>query len=413
MKRHQNREVEMTRFKLPRGGKTNLRVCFLGLYKESNLGDEVITCCTEELYAQYLGPKVECTRLYLDKAEKLMHFNWILKRINSLFWHLTSRDLYEQIYKYEAIALSTIYFARNLKRFDLVVVNGGGLIKFTHQFFGYSIQALLNCCSRKNIPVVINAVGVEEYDSVNVKCQYLKQALRSPSLYYISTRDNLDTLINNYFDGQPIIPCRQVCDPAVWASEIYKIKSKPNTNVVGLGIAWFDIFSAHYYRLSDNEAEQLYVNIVEMMIQNGHEVELFTNGAENDNAAAKHVQNRLKERNIEVAFRAPVNDTNLIEIISQYKAIVATRLHSCIIAYSLNIPAIGLVWNPKLSLWGENIKCKDWYFSKDYKASEIIKALETALFRKYDSTVRNKYRNTIVDSINEISYSMGLELAYK
>lgn len=45
-----------------------------------------------------------------------------------------------------------------------------------------------------------------------------------PSLIYITTRDDISTLIKGYFDNNPTIPIFNVCDPAVWISEVYNIK---------------------------------------------------------------------------------------------------------------------------------------------------------------------------------------------
>ncbi|MDE6354862.1 MAG: polysaccharide pyruvyl transferase family protein, partial [Prevotella sp.] len=67
----------------------------------------------------------------------------------------------------------------------------------------------------------------------------------------------------------------------------------------------------------------------------------------------------------------------MIENIASYKCIIAARLHSCIVAYSLGIPVIGLVWNYKLKLWGKNIGTEDFFIeSKNLQTDFIMNKLE-------------------------------------
>lgn len=385
------------------GGKNEIRICFLGLYKESNLGDTVITQCTEKLYEQNFRKSLIVTRLYLNKAEEDAEKNWFILKINSLIYHLTPQRIYKKFHEREVKLLSTLYFKRNIRNCDAVVVNGGGLIKYTTQFFGLSLNSLLNCCKIKKVPVILNAVGVEGYEERNNKCQYLKKTLHIPSLIYISTRDDINTLRIKYFDDILQIPVRAVSDSAVWASEIYGVKKRDESNIIGLGIAWFDIFSSHGYKVTGKETALLYETIAQLLIERGYKVQLFTNGYERDNDAAHEIYSKLKRKGIDVTMEVPNNDVELIEIISKYKSIIATRLHSCIIAYSLNIPALGLVWNPKLLFWGKNINRVKWYINlEESSADYIIDMLDSAVSEGYDREKRIRYRNTLIDSIREI-----------
>ena len=74
------------------------------------------------------------------------------------------------------------YYNRIIKKQDLIVVNGGGLLKFKVQFFGASLKALLDIAGRRSIPAVFNSIGVEGFDNNSFKCQVLKRIVRHKAL---------------------------------------------------------------------------------------------------------------------------------------------------------------------------------------------------------------------------------------
>jgi polysaccharide pyruvyl transferase WcaK-like protein len=81
---------------------------------------------------------------------------------------------------------------------------------------------------------------------------------------------------------------------------------------------------------------------------------------------------------------------------------VAARLHACIIAYSLKIPAIGVVWNDKLTFFGRNIGCEQYFvMPRELSVGKVKKLLGKALFSQYDPSIRERYRATIVNDIGE------------
>lgn len=102
-----------------------------------------------------------------------------------------------------------------------------------------------------------------------------------------------------------------------------------------------------------------------------------------------------------VKLSIPTTPRNLVNLISGYKAIIAARLHATIIAYSLQIPAIGLVWNNKLTFFGKNINAEDYFIQKDnFSPSYILRMLETSIDKGYDQVRRKEFRALILDEIS-------------
>lgn len=282
----------------------------------------------------------------------------------------------------------------------MIVVVGGGLIKYTTQYFGLGLQGLLKAAAIENVDVVFNAVGVEGYDSGNSRCRELKHILHHPALKKITTRDDIDTLVQDYMAGKPAIPCKLVSDSAVWASEVYGITRNLNSKIIGIGVCREDMLQAHGYGISPAAFFDFYVALVKTLAAEGQEVELFTNGLPEDNNTAIKIKQKLGEAGIEIGCRIPASPKELVEVISKYKACVAARLHACIIAYSLEIPVIGIVWNDKLTFFGRNISCERYYIEpKDLSVEYVRAQLADVLNSQYDQSVRKWFRALIKEDI--------------
>lgn len=375
------------------------KLVFCGLYDEKNFGDPIIAHCTEWLYSQLLEKEFAVSRLCLDYVEKrnlpivwrgvrkclrLLGFNWI---------KYNDKVVKKKYYR---------YFKKNIKDADLIIVVGGGLIKYTYQYFYAGISGLMDAAEKYGIPVVFNSVGIEGYDASNKKCMLLKSALHRKALRHITTRDDIQTLYNCYFDGKPSIPCFKVADPAVWTSEAYGITRK-QSNVIGIGVGRGGLFVDNGKDFSEQQFFSLYLQLIEALSKQGKAIELFTNGMEPDNSFACQLQNELCRRNINIELRIPKTPNEMVKNIASYKCIIAARLHSCIVAYSLGIPAIGFVWNDKLKLWGKNIGAEDFFIEKEnLNVDFIMKKIERLQCFCYNDTERDIFRNTIKKTIDEI-----------
>lgn len=373
-------------------------ICFVGLYGDKNLGDPIIAYCTETMFVQ--SSNVNIKRLSLSYIRGYDKTKVVLCRIKNKIAKLISPILSEKIKLNDSVK----YFKTELKDQDLIIVVGGGIIKYKYQDFWMDLTALLKASTFLVKPIVFNAVGVEGYDISDRKCRILKQAMHLPALKYISTRDDIDTLQGCYFDGNPHLPCEQVADPAVWASEIYGITKDSRSEIIGIGVIRSKIFIDNGIEYSESKVIDLYVGIAKELINRGEKIELFTNGVDADNITAQKVKILLQQDGIDVKLCVPNNDRELLQIISSYKAIIASRMHACIIAYSLLVPAVGLVWNDKLLLFGRNINAEENFITNEKfnLVSNIVEQLYRAIEKGYDQDVRQVFRDSIRQSIRTI-----------
>ena len=374
------------------------RLVLAGLYNDKNLGDPIIAYSTEWLITNNLPQKENIIHLSLFPQQPFMYraYAYLKRKLG-----LSTREM-------ELRRKLSHYYKRQIQPHDFIIFVGGGLIKYKYQDFHIAISELLKVAEQKKAKVVFNSLGVEGYDENSPQCQMLKQAiqqaLRSKTLIYFTTRDDIDTLKTKYLDNTPSIPCMRVADPAVWCADAYNIAPKKNNNSIGIGIIREHIFIDNDIPYTTDQLTQLYINIIKELIHQKEKISLFTNGQAHDNVFALQIQKMLQEQNIHCNLQIPQTPHELINMISQYKGIISARLHSCIIAYSLGIPAIGLVWNDKLTLFGKNIEAEDYFISHDkFSAEYIIQQFRQALAHKYPEATKVQFRQTIKDSIKDIA----------
>ena len=364
------------------------------------MGDPVIAHCTEWLFTKDIED-FNVRHVTLDHVDHKLRFsfaNRIKRKIRKLFGREWTYDEFtDKVYE-QSIA----YFNRKIKHSDWIVVVGGGLVKYKYQMLGVELAALCVAADSQQIPVIVNSVGIEGYDADDKICKMMKQAFELPSIKSVTTRDDIKTLKNCFLENAIHVYCEKVADPAVWTSEAYGVQKK-GSNKVGLGIGRAGLFKANGINLDGTQLQELYVSIAVELAKRGYEVELFTNGLLSDDNMAQKVQESLDNYGLKLNIRLPQSDSELVEIISSYAMVVATRLHSTIISYALDIPAVGLVWNEKLSFFGQNIGSPDNFIQPNlFDSTYIVNQVEKAAENGYDQQRKVDFKKSIMKNVDFI-----------
>lgn len=381
-------------------GKT-YNIALVGLYDDDNLGDLIIYKSVESLYGQSMNDVDLNTRKISLNYPIQSKKPTIVQRIICKIKKILACKKKVIISASDTLYIKDLqnYYTKELRNISLVIFVGGGLIKYQYQFCCWgSVIALLNAANDQKIPVWFNAVGVEGYDENFESCQKLKKALHLPCVKKISVRDDIDTLIGKYFDNKPTCECEKVADTAVWASEVYGVKKNRASNVIGIGIGNANLFVRREIK-EKVDLEEFYTALIQKIHEDGKKILLFTNGSRDDNAMALKVFEKF--RDIEkIDIRLPENDRHLVQIISSCKGVIAARLHSCIIAYSLDVPCVGMVWNEKIEFFGKDIGYQERFLkANEMQAEEAVARITKAMCDGYDKGDRDQYKNTIKDYI--------------
>lgn len=271
-----------------------------------------------------------------------------------------------------------------VKAADMVIFTGGGIVKYKYERFYEFISEIVQCTQEYDIPVYFNSVGVEGYDAQDERCMQLKEALHCSCVKVITVRDDLKTLRQFYLEpGYDSVFTTDVIDPAVYTPEVYKVQKEGKTNTIGIGIVRYRIFEANGLPQVTKEIQlELWSGIAKLLERHGYQWKFFVNGLRSDHEFAEEVLAYMgrESESTELLVERPVTADELVRTIAKFEGVIACRMHANIIAYSLGVPSIGLVWNDKLRFWGERIGYPKRFLTYDqFEPERIVQCMLDAI----------------------------------
>ncbi|QUG40596.1 polysaccharide pyruvyl transferase family protein [Psychrobacillus sp. INOP01] len=377
-----------------------MRVLLIGEYYSPNLGDGVICNVVENLLINYFD---DVEIIVADISGKKAYNTAINRSISLEKEKYTSFKLkLSKTLTVLGVDLEYKRFKRGFKNngnieeicsgdYDLAIFAGGQMFKDS---FVLPISKFVQCLGLNNIPIIFNACGVGEIKSKRMK-GILVNSLSNPNVRAISSRDDINTL-NDYIVNSHL-KATKTFDPAIWTDEVYKITKKKN-NVVGLGVMYA-------YNMSQSRMVKFWKDVIGNLEERGIEWKIFCNGSIIDYKFAQYILSTLgysEEKQVDLLSPRPLKPNELVELISTFKSIVSFRLHSHIIAYSLDIPGISIVWDEKIKYFYKSLglesRCK---YLRD-SSSEIITELEQAEKEGYDSLLRTNQKESYIELLTKM-----------
>ncbi len=283
------------------------------------------------------------------------------------------------------------YYKEIVEDSDIVFFAGGGIFQQFYMKMWAGILNIVNLCSRKNIPIYFNAIGIEK-SQILVENLLYKYILNKSVVKTITMREKFAYTKNLLFNKNK---CFDVLDSGLWSSECYSVK-KINSDLIGIGVIRPNIFRDMGWNINEEDVLTLYIRIIKELDKQNYNWELFANGNNEDNADYKFGKKILEVLNLpsEKLALYPKTQKDLLNIVKRYKAIIAARLHSNIVASSLGIPNVGLVWNVKLLDFAQKMGF-DWEYIKPEKFEDseyIISQLKMAIENGIDIKHLNKMK---------------------
>lgn len=299
---------------------------------------------------------------------------------------------------------------------DLVIFGGAPMFNYKYEGFAERTARTLDIIRKYSKPVIFSAIGVEDYEADNLKCLRLKEALRKSCVKMITTRDNIEAL-QKFTEGTHI-PTAQVADPAVFSSEVfvnYHDMSKIQKKKIGLFVIREGAFKDNRIPFGREQSIQLWRELADVFEKRGYDYEFLTSGHFYDETFLHRLtlEYGLKREKCVLYMNTP---EDLIEKLSSYAGVVTCRLHPSIIAYSLKVPSVGLVWNNKVKGFYESIGYPERIISvenmeADFIADRLEEAINDGVQRDPDFLMSNyRYlfdaiKNTFCPSENMVPYS--------
>ncbi len=251
------------------------------------------------------------------------------------------------------------------------VVFGGGILKSTNEKFWLYIPEIVNEAQKYDIPVFFSAIGCEAFHPEDENSVSLKNAVNQPCVKGISCRDDIETLKNDYIEN-PDVRLTSVYDPAVWCRETYKdcisSKDRKTNRTIGLGVVRSNLFEDYGNpQITKQFQLDFWKKTAELLEEKGYSWTIFTNGDTYDERFAREVLAYIGHGKKE---RTPMDDRDLVSMISEFKGVIAGRMHSNIVAYALGITSVGFIWNRKLTFWGKKTGTLERYLTVDEMTAE-------------------------------------------
>lgn len=365
-----------------------MKILLIGEYYSSNLGDGVICNTVESLLlnsfdnaeitvADITGNKGYNTKINQNYSVKKATYTGTKLKLSKTITKIGIDTEYYRFYKSFQNRTKEIEEICSDK-YDLAVFAGGQMFKDT---FVFPISKFVEYLSSYNIPIIFNACGVGEINSKKMR-NLLSKTLSNKSVTSISTRDDILTL-NNIFLKDSSKKAIITYDPAIWAKEVYNIDKK-DSDVVGLGIMYA-------YNMNFKDMVNFWVSIIKRLNEEGTKWKLFCNGTVIDYEFANYILEYLEysdDKKKALIAPRPTRPVELVELISTFDSIISFRLHSHIIAYSLDIPGIAIVWDTKIKHFYRSLglekRCKNIGDSSE----DIVTELKNAQFKGYDNELR-------------------------
>ncbi len=261
---------------------------------------------------------------------------------------------------------------------DMIIFDGGGLIKYRQEHFHQYVPALLACAEECGIPVYFNSVGVEGYDAQDERCLGLAQALNYNCVKGITVRDDMETLRRDYLKTDRIFTAAAV-DPAIFTPQVYGIQKDDSSHIIGLGVVRSRIFEDYGIPEVTREFQlELWRGIIQQLEHNGYQWKLFVNGLRADYDFAEEILEYLGRTSQAQQYLVPrpIESRELVETIASFEGVIACRMHANIIAYALGVPSVGLVWNDKMVFWGERIGYPERFLSSgQFEPIRVVQCL--------------------------------------
>lgn len=377
------------------------KVAVIGLYAIKNAGDNILCEATQYLIKQK-NPEVQIVEVDVNpriksyKGLELIPF-WISKvliRISGSIFKYENSSKFRYYYEYFMWWLKiNRKFKAQLKDVDAIVFAGGGFLKFRTQGLNYFVEQIMKIAKKNNIPVMMNGVGIEGYSETDIRCQRLKKAINQDCFKVITTRDDIDTLKNNYIVN-PNTKIAHVGDPALWVPECYNMKRNENpSNVVGINVIRGRVYQAYGNTLSEFELLNFYKKLVQGVEERGWDWVLFSNGMAADQKFGAMLLRALGCSDRTKILPTANNSVDFLEQIRSFKLVFGARLHACITSYALDVPVVGLIWSEKLRIFADVIGKKNSYFEEsELNIDNILDAMEREMNSNYDKSIRDDLR---------------------
>jgi Uncharacterized conserved protein len=374
------------------------KIAIMGLCNYENMGDQIIARTVDYLVRQ-CGEEYDPYYVNFQpdrKGVRYENYKEMRKKVES---HNPDEIEHKRIYDIMYWFVSP-YYEEMLKNADALIFMGGSF-KYRTQNVWATYSIALEYAKKFNIPVMFNAMNIQDYDDYDWRCQLLKEHANFSCVKLITSRDGISGVekLKNYYIENSDIKLFPAGDPAFWSKECYNYINVEKKDIIGINLIRGDVFLDYGLEVTEEELLIFYEEIIKELTKKGYNWELFTNGMKADFLFGEKVLAKCNMENLNKIYIAN-SDEDCVKNIAKYKGIIAARLHAGIVAYSLNIPIAGFIWDEKLVHFSEMAKLNKSFCSvNELKGKIIVEKLEEAMLLKYDEENKDLWKKRTLETI--------------
>lgn len=361
-----------------------MKILIVGLYFSNNLGDAVICDCAAARLRTFFPDAEIDIRDYVNREtfavpqETTMHSLHHRRKRVLLRQMVTQYTPWDKQLRHEEWNLkqgNQSYINQVCQTdYDAVVFGGGQVFM---DYLSLFAEAFVQRFAKKGTPMFFNACGTGPAFSPKIRLR-LSSALMDSNVKLVSSRDDVALINRRYMkQGKQAVV---TYDPALWCSEVYGVRKNPDANIVGLGMMYTN-------SVSPQRVARFWVRLIREMERRKMPWKIFVNGSGSDITFAQYVHSLIPElgRTFEECFvPAPTRPEELVNIIAGFKSMISFRLHSHIIAASLDVPSVAMVWDSKLNFFFDKIGHSERCCTVQVKPDIILDKLKQAELEGYD-----------------------------
>lgn len=284
-------------------------------------------------------------------------------------------------------------WARVVKGANLAILGGGQILADADLNFPLKVARAVKVVKAARVPLVLHAVGVQGGWSSEGRALFA--TLLGADLRQVGLRDEGSRrawLAEIGGQGPAPVLTR---DPGLLAAACYGpvqptdrvgicvtdpaiLRYHADAAVAGAGVAGVGFFR----------------DLVQAVAAAGHRVTLFCNGAAEDRAALDAVIGDPAVAAMVLAGTVsltppPETPRDLALAIGGMRAVVAHRLHACIVAWSYGLPVVGLGWDRKVESFFASVGAATFFAGEAATtAAAVVQRLDAALAARPDPALR-------------------------
>lgn len=386
-----------------------MRILLIGLLTTYNLGDPILLHCAKTML-QKMYPDAEigvrnihgyyAIKKYRVPSPLEFRRNCMKKKLKNAAASLGYRDpVYSGAKKSLAWDFENGFDRLLSEPCDLVLFAGGQMFMDP---LVLPLSEIVRSCEKRRIPVIFHACGFGPLYSRKIR-GILWRALQNKAVLSVTARDFPPERLRrgSGFDWKTGISFS--ADMGLWASEVYGVPARKGFSsgkTVGIGVIGT-------VEVSLKQEAALIRKLIDLLEKDGRKWQLFTNGHPQDEMAARFILKSIKHgqnNHLQDALYIPKTPPELVQKIASYDSIISSRLHSHILAASLNVPSVALSWDAKVNRFFEKAGCGERCFSFSERPGTILAGLKEAEVKGWDQNVIQKLRQesleTLTDCIN-------------